>query len=72
MDTNDKEDLNISQKKMYQRLVGILPDLDPQEKAIIHELLVQHIIGISEEDRIRKILSQLDIEVESIEGSDTT
>jgi hypothetical protein len=70
MEKAEKEKMNISQKKMYQRLIGILPDLDKQNAEIIDELLVQHILGISKNHRIHSILLQLGIDLEDEKGSD--
>jgi hypothetical protein len=64
--------LNITQKKIYQRLIEILPDLDKQEQNIIHELVLDHILGISEDLRIQKIMSKLGIDFEIEGGSGTT
>ncbi len=53
--------MNISQKKMYQRLIEILPRMDQQKEIIIKDLLRFHILGVSEELRIQRVLFHLDI-----------
>jgi hypothetical protein len=66
------EDMNSSQQRMYQRLIEILPDLNKRDQTIIHELLIDHILGISEDNRIQKILLHLGVEIENDWGSDKT
>ena len=54
--------MNISQKKMYQRLVNILPKMALEKENMIKELLILHILGFSEEKRIERLLTNLEIQ----------
>lgn len=54
-----KRQMNPSQLRLFQRLVEILPDI--KGKNVIESLVAMHILGISENERISRILKNLKI-----------
>ena len=52
-----KRQMNPSQLELFERLVEILPD--KEEKTFIESLVAMHILGITQDDRIRRTLKSL-------------
>lgn len=52
-----KRQMNPSQLELFERLVEILPD--KKEKTIIESLVAMHILGIPQDNRIKRTLNSL-------------